>query len=130
MKLQSAESAQKLAKRSKKETLENSFLTHWAMLFGSLPQPVRQYRPIPGRKFACDFCWPEERLSVEIMGGSWTGGGHNTALGQAKDYEKHNLMIRLGWRTLYYSTPMCKDMAAVVEEVAEVLCSAEIVEPT
>lgn len=129
MNTRSVEQVKQLAKRSPKDQLENSFLYHWSLLFPQLPPPVRQHKPIPGRRFACDFAWVEERLAVEIMGGSYIKGGHNTAVGQAKDYEKHNNMTRLGWSVLYYSTPMCKHMTTVVEEVAEVLCHAEEVTP-
>lgn len=115
---------QQLAKRSPKEALENSFQAHWTLLFPQLPPPVRQHRPIEGRKWAIDFAWVDEKLACELAGGSWTGGGHNRALGQAKDYEKHNALTRAGWRVFYFNTPMLKHMADVVTEVAEALCNA------
>ena len=122
------ETVKKLAKRSDKEGLENSFLAHWVMLFPQLPPPVRQFKirnPNTGRDWRLDFAWAEELLAVEIQGGAWTGGGHNTALGQQKDYIRHNHLTWKGWRVLYFNTPMLKHMADVVEEVAEVLCNAK-----
>lgn len=124
MKSHSSTDVKKLAKRSQKETLENNFHAHWALMFGNLPEPVRQHKFHPERKWRWDFAWPDQKLAVEIQGGSWVGGGHNTGAGQAKDYEKLNAATRLGWRCLLYSTPMLKDMASVVEEVAEILCNA------
>ena len=109
---------------SQKSSLEESFATHGRIMFPNLPPPVRQHRPIEGRKWALDFSWPDQLLGVELQGGSWSGGGHNRALGQAKDYEKANALTAAGWRCLFYSTPMLKDMALVVEEVAQVLCRA------
>jgi len=32
-----------------------------------LPEPVREYRAIKGRKFRFDFAWLEHRLLVEIF---------------------------------------------------------------
>lgn len=121
----SPKQVKQLAKRSKKEALENKFLGYWVALFPDLPPPVRQHKFHPTRKWRWDFAWPEWKLAVEIQGGSWVGGGHNTALGQANDYEKHNEAVRLGWRTLFFNTPMLKDMAAAVELAAEVLCEAQ-----
>jgi very-short-patch-repair endonuclease len=126
-----ASQVKQLAKRSQKETLENSFLTHWTLLFPQLPPPVRQHKvknPKTGRDWRIDFAWPEWKLGVEIQGGAWVGGGHNTALGQARDYERQNTLTRYGWRMLFFSTPMLKDMASAVEQVAEILCNAEEVE--
>jgi len=120
-----------LAKRSQKETLENNFLSHWVLMFGNLPEPVRQYavrNPHTGRDWKLDFCWASELLAVEIQGGSFIKGGHNTATGQAQDYIRHNTLTRMGWRTLFYNTIQCKHMADVVTEVAEVLCQAREIE--
>lgn len=117
-----------LASSSQKAKLENSFAAHWALLYAQLPEPVRQYRFADGRKFAFDFAWalPDMRLAVEIVGGAYMArSGHNSAAGMAKDYEKHNLATRLGWKVLYFSTPMLQDMTSVVTEVAEVLCNAK-----
>jgi len=113
-----------LASSSQKQKLENSFLAHWVLLFPQLPVPARQHR-FCERKWAFDFAWPEDKLAVEIMGGSWSLGGHNRALQQAKDYEKLNEAVRLGWRVLLFNTPMCQDMNHVVTVTAEVLCRAE-----
>jgi very-short-patch-repair endonuclease len=116
-----------LAKRSQKETLENSFLTHWVLLFPTLPPPQRQYpvrNPVSGRDWKIDFAWAEPKIGVEIQGGAWMkgGGGHTTAMGQARDYIRHNYLTKIGWRFLYFNTVQCKDMASVVELVADVLC--------
>ncbi len=120
----------KLAKRSQKEHLEISFLRHWNLLFPNLPPPVRQFKvlnPNTGRHWKLDFYWAEcsPPLCVELNGGSWIAGGHNTAQGQHKDYIRHNTLTRMGIRCLYFNTIACQNMADVVQEVAEILCSAE-----
>lgn len=121
------EEVKALANRSQKETLENRFLATWVSEFPTLPLPVRQYKirnPRTGRDFRLDFAWPDpgEMICVEIQGGSYVQGGHNTASGQARDYRRHNTLVRKGWRILYYNTEQLKHMEDVVTEVAEVLC--------
>jgi len=118
----------KLAKRSQKDRLENSFYAHWHLLYGNLPPPERQFpvlNPKTGRFYKLDFAFQTELLAVEISGGAWVQGSHNRAGGQAHDYERHNHLTRLGWRVLYYNTVQCKHMEDVVTEVAEILCSAK-----
>jgi very-short-patch-repair endonuclease len=131
----SGQQVRQQASSSRKQKLENEFLSHWVLLHGNLPEPARQHpirNPNTGRDWKLDFAWVQEKLAVEIQGGSYLAkGGHNTAAGQAKDYIRHNHLTRNGWRVLYFNTPMLKHMAAVVEEVAEVLCGAvEIQEKT
>lgn len=115
----------KLAKRSQKESLENKFLRTWTEEFSNLPPPVSQYRFHDTRKWRFDFAWPEWKLAVEIQGGTWSKGGHNTGYGITADYEKLRVAQRLGWKVLPYSTQDCKDMVQVVTEVAEILCGVE-----
>jgi len=128
MRLNTNTEVRELAKRSKKEELENAFHLHWVMMFGNLPEPVRQYpvlNPKTGRHWKLDFAFVPEKICVEIQGGAWIKGGHTTALGQHSDYERHNALTRMGWRCLYFNSVATKHMAEVVEFVAEFLCSAE-----
>lgn len=70
------------------------------------PVPERQYKAIPNRKYQVDFCWPDSkyRLVLEVEGGVWVGGRHNSPAGFLKDIEKYNLLSASGW-TLYRVTP-------------------------
>lgn len=117
-----------MAKVSKKTELEDAFYLHWQLMFPDLPMPVRQHpilNPKTNRHWKLDFAWPQEKLAVELQGGSFIRGGHNTAKGQHSDYERHNTLTKMGWRTLFFNTIGCKDMAAAVEFVAEVLTDAK-----
>ena len=69
-----------------------------------LPEPIREYQAIKGRKFRFDFAWldPEHRLLVEVNGGTYTKGAHATGRGIARDYEKSNLATLDGWRVLSF----------------------------
>jgi len=120
----SQDEVKQLAKRSQKESLENKFLATWAAEFPDLPPPVRQYKFHPRRLWRFDFAFPDDDvlLAVEIQGGTWRKGGHNSPLGITKDYEKLRAAQRLGWRVLPYSSADLKNMVAVVTEVAEILC--------
>jgi len=74
---------------------------------------VRQYRAIKGRKFAWDFAFPDERLLVEINGGTYTVGAHSTGKGIARDYEKSNLAQLQGWRCLSFDGKAVRSGEAV-----------------
>jgi very-short-patch-repair endonuclease len=119
-----AEQVKRAAKQNKKAQLEQRFLEAWGRLFRTLPRPVMQHKFHPSRKWRWDFCWPEEKLAVEIQGGSFVAGGHNRAPQQQKDYEKQRAAVALGWRVLPYNTIDMKDPEAVVSEVAQILTNA------
>lgn len=78
-----------------------------------LPEPIREYQAIPGRKFRFDFCWKNERLLVEAQGGTYTKGAHSTGRGLARDYEKANLATLAGWRVLMFDGKCIKSGEAV-----------------
>ena len=79
-----------------------------------LPEPIREYQAIKGRKFRFDFAWLEQRLLVEVNGGTYTQGAHSTGRGIARDYEKANLAVLQGWRVLTFDGKSVKDGTAVV----------------
>lgn len=78
-----------------------------------LPEPIREYQAIKGRKFRFDFAWLEQRLLVEVNGGTYTKGAHSTGQGIARDYEKANLAVLQGWRVLSFDGKAVKDGTAV-----------------
>ena len=78
-----------------------------------LPEPVREYQAIKGRKFRFDFAWLEHRLLVEVNGGTYTKGAHSTGQGIARDYEKANLATLDGWRVLMFDGKAVKSGVAV-----------------
>lgn len=78
-----------------------------------LPEPVREHRFLPDRKFRFDLAWPEEKLAVEIHGGRWIYGRHQRPLGFQRDVEKHNLALLSGWRVLIVLPEMIADGRAL-----------------
>lgn len=63
----------------------------------------REYRFAPDRRWRFDFAHPGSRLSVEIEGGTWSGGRHTTGTGFAADCEKYNAATVMGWRVLRFT---------------------------
>ena len=85
-----------------------------------LPEPIREYPAIKGRKFRFDFAWLEQRLLVEVNGGTFTRGGHSTGVGIRRDYEKANLAQLAGWRVLMFDGRAVRSGEAV-EQVRKAL---------
>ena len=82
----------------------------------SLPLPLLQFRPIEGRRWACDFAWtlPEHRLIVEVEGGLWQSrSGHRSALGVLRDIEKYNTLTLAGWRVVRVTREMIENGEAL-----------------
>lgn len=68
------------------------------VLAPDLPEPQREYRFDPVRKWRFDFAWPEQRVAVEVNGGRYAFGGGRHA--SDEDYEKLRRAAALGWRVL------------------------------
>jgi very-short-patch-repair endonuclease len=85
-----------------------------------LPGPVPECSFHPTRRWRFDWCFPAERVAIEIDGGQWRAGGgrHNTD----GDRLKLNTAAALGWRVLRFShTALEADPAGCVELVAGAL---------
>lgn len=80
----------------------------------------REYKFHPLRKWRFDFCFPEHKIAVEVEGGSYTGGRHQTTIGFEKDLIKYNAAARLGWLVFRYTTRLVKTGVAVAE-IGEIL---------
>ena len=65
-----------------------------------LPEPVREYRFAPPRRWRFDFAFPDAKVALEIEGGIWTAGRHSRGAGMRDDMEKYNAAACAGWRVL------------------------------
>lgn len=65
-----------------------------------LPEPIREYLFMPGRKYRADFCYPDVRLLIEVEGGVYGTGGHSTGHGITRDIEKGNAAVLEGYRVI------------------------------
>lgn len=66
----------------------------------NLPEPEREYRFKPGRKWAFDFAWVRDRVALEVEGGIWNNGRHTTGKGFMGDCEKYNEAALMGWKVI------------------------------
>lgn len=82
-----------------------------------LPEPIREYRGIPGRDYRFDFCWPDRKIAVEIEGGDiWRGNSRHThGSAYISDCRKYNSAIRHGWQVYRYPTALVNDKTAISE---------------
>lgn len=108
----------RLQKRAKRQRLEDRL--HSDLIKLGVPEPVRQYRYHPHRRWRFDFAWPDHGLAVEVDGGTWSGGRHTRGAGYEKDSEKINAANLLGWTCLRYTSSMVKSGRAA-REIAEAL---------
>lgn len=83
---------------------------------------VREYRFAPPRRYRFDFAWPDQKIAVEIQGGTFSGGAHSRGAGQHKDFEKNNLAVMLGWMVIYGDTKMVKsgELLSIVKQIWEI----------
>ena len=101
-----------------KRDLELELLAQIRMV--GLPEPVREYRAIPGRRFRFDFAWPDKMLLCEVQGAIFVKGGHSTGVGIMRDHEKNNLAVIQGWRVIYVNSKTI-DSGKAVAEIEEAL---------
>ena len=79
---------------------------------------VKEYQFDPNRKWRFDYAWPAYMLAVEIDG---FGGGHQTPKAMARDNEKANGAMDLGWTLYRYCSAQLGSKLGVelaVEQVA------------
>ena len=65
------------------------------------PEPVPEYRFHPTRRWRFDWCWPNERLALEVQGGLFVQGRHSRGAALLKEHEKLNAAAALGFRVLF-----------------------------
>jgi len=89
---------------------EDTFAEH-CQIYGMTPQ--REYVFHPGRRWRFDFAWPEEKIAVEIEGGTFQNGRHQRPLGFENDCRKYNAAVLDGWKVLRFTTRMVTSGAAI-----------------
>ena len=67
-------------------------------------KPVFEYAFHPLRDWRFDLAWPSKKIALEVHGGLYTGGRHNTPEGFLKDMEKENAANLMGWH-VFKTTP-------------------------
>lgn len=105
------ETVAKAEARAKREALEKAFA---AQCRAAGLHPAEQVK-LPGLNYRWDFGFlePEPPVLIEIQGGIWQRGGHNTGTGLTRDYKKNNAAVLAGFRTLYFTAADIKDGSAL-----------------
>jgi very-short-patch-repair endonuclease len=85
-----------------------------------LPQPEREYRFDPKRRWRFDFAWPLGTVAMEVEGGSWVGGAHTRGAHFEQDAEKYNEAALAGWLVLRV-TPRQIDSGQAIEWIKRAL---------
>lgn len=78
-----------------------------------LPEPEREYKFHPVRKWRFDFAYPDKKVAFEIEGGVWTGGRHFRGRGAIADCDKYNEAALQGWTVYRFTTEHVKNGSAV-----------------
>jgi hypothetical protein len=65
-----------------------------------LPEPIPELRFCESRRWRFDWAFPTFSTAVELEGGAFVGGRHNSGLGFEKDIEKYAEAMCLGWIVL------------------------------
>ena len=82
----------------------------------------REYKPIPGRRFAYDFFIGslnrDMPLLIELQGGTWLyrvgrNSGHNTGRGVQRDCLKLNLATLNEYAVMHFTTQDVEDGTAI-----------------
>jgi very-short-patch-repair endonuclease len=84
-----------------------------------LPEPVREYKYIPGRRFRLDFAWPALKFGVEVQ-----GMVHRIKKQFEADIYKRQLGLLAGWKILEVSGKTVRGGQAALW-IAQLLKEAE-----
>lgn len=82
----------------------------------------KEHRFHPVRKWRFDYILlPEDlKIAVEYEGGIFTGGRHTKGNGYAKDCEKYNAAVLMGWRILRYTVDVLeKNPEKIAHDIIE-----------
>jgi very-short-patch-repair endonuclease len=64
----------------------------------------REFQFDSKRKFRFDYAFPDHKIAVEYEGGVYgSKGRHTRQAGYARDAQKYNLAVKLGWKVLRYT---------------------------
>lgn len=85
-----------------------------------IPLPETEYVFAPPRKWRFDYCWPKQKVALEIEGGVWTRGRHTRGSGFLKDMEKYNTAARMGYLVLR-TTPTAMWHVATLDLIRDTL---------
>jgi very-short-patch-repair endonuclease len=98
--------AERQLRQAERESLEAAFDTFLRLVLPDLAEPVREYQFYADRLWRFDRAWPEERVAVEMEGGTYGQGRHVRPAGFEDDCWKYNTAAALGWAVLRFTGRM------------------------
>lgn len=79
--------------------LEEDFIAILRVHAPDLLPPEKQFKYSEGRRFSADFCYPAQRLLIELEGGVLDRvGGHSSVKGLLNDIDRSQECAGNGWR--------------------------------
>lgn len=82
--------------------MTENFKLYWRSLNG--PALVPEHKFHAKRKWRIDFAHLETKTAIELDGGNWIRGRHNTGSGRKKDAEKLRHLAADGWTVFPFVT--------------------------
>lgn len=95
--------------------LESAFASIWSSLSG--PALIVEHQFHPTRKWRFDYAHASTMIAIEIEGGIWSGGRHTRGEGYAKDCEKYNAAVHLGWRVFRITRPNTAELQQIIDTI-------------
>ena len=91
-----------------------------------LPEYETEYRFHPVRRWRFDVAFPEQKVAIELEGGTWMRGRHVRGKGFEEDCAKYNSALILGWRVLRFTTGMLETDPVTCLDQVRALLSVEV----
>lgn len=74
----------------------------------------KEFRFHPDRHWKFDFVYLDQKIALEVEGGTWGVSRHTTGSGFAGDMEKYNEAVLHGWKLLRATPAMVKSGEAAI----------------
>jgi len=97
--------------------LEAKFAAYWADYGDSRYVMTRQAVIIPNKKFAFDFAFLEQRVLVDVQGGTATNGAHVRVGGYNRDCLKLMLAQLEGYQVFWFTAQMLSNDILAAEHI-------------
>ena len=105
--------------KNKKKHVDYEQMLFDRIMLRNLPEPQRQYRFHPVRRWQLDFAWPDKKVACEVQGGIWMqtrtgrGKGHAHPKRVEEDCEKFCHLAMAGWLVLPVIPRWIRDWTAI-----------------
>ena len=101
-----------------------------SLTYPAMPPPIREWQFMyPIREWAFDLAWPYSGagLAIEVDGGVWSGGRHNTGTGFTEDCVKLAAATAIGWKVVRIPSALLRENLAHQDwNKVNLLCKAGV----